>query len=81
MIQPSDRGSSRNLTAEERREKQEQRRFDADQAMKEYEAEQRAFHANYERLRAERLAREELESSRQASAPSHAPGKSGKRSK
>lgn len=79
MIQPSDRGSSRNLTAEERREKQEQRRFDADLAMKEYEAEQRAFHANYERLRAERLAREELESARQASAPST--GKISKRSK
>ncbi|CCE05082.1 conserved hypothetical protein [Bradyrhizobium sp. STM 3843] len=46
------------LTPEERRARDAARRADAEQAMREYREAQRAFHANRERLRAERLARE-----------------------
>ncbi|MGJ4889871.1 hypothetical protein ACQR1Y_16855 [Bradyrhizobium sp. HKCCYLRH3099] len=46
------------LTPEERRARDASRRADAEQAMREHEAAQRAFYANRERLRAERLARE-----------------------
>ena len=46
------------LTSEERKARDATRRADAEQAMREHEAAQRAFHANRERLRAERLARE-----------------------
>lgn len=46
------------LTPEERRARDATRRADAEQAMREHEAAQRAFYANRERLRAERLARE-----------------------
>jgi hypothetical protein len=49
---------SRPLTSEERKARDAARRADAEQAMREYEAAQRAFHANRERLKAERLARE-----------------------
>lgn len=50
--------SPRLLTPEERKARDAQRRADAEQAMREHEAAQRHFHANRERLRAERLARE-----------------------
>ena len=50
--------SPRILTSEERKARDAARRADAEQAMREHEASQRAFHANRERLRAERLARE-----------------------
>jgi hypothetical protein len=45
-------------TVEERKARDQARRVDAAQAMLEYEAAQKAFYKNRERLRAERLARE-----------------------
>ena len=53
-----ERVTPKTLTSEERKERDRQRRADAELAMKEHEAAQRAFYANRERLRAERLARE-----------------------
>jgi hypothetical protein len=50
--------SPRILTSEERKARDALRRADAEQAMREHEAAQKAFYANRERLRAERLARE-----------------------
>jgi len=50
--------SPRILTSEERKARDAARRADAEQAMREHEAAQRHFHANHERLKAERLARE-----------------------
>jgi hypothetical protein len=46
------------LTPEERKARDEARRADAEQAMREHEAHQKALYSNMERLRAERLARE-----------------------
>lgn len=46
------------LTSEERKARDAARRADAEQAMREHEAAQKAFYANRERLRALRLARE-----------------------
>ncbi|WP_298108812.1 hypothetical protein [Bradyrhizobium sp.] len=46
------------LTSEERKARDAERRADAEQAMREHEAAQKAFHDNFERLRAERRARE-----------------------
>lgn len=46
------------LTSEERKARDAQRRADAEQAMREHEAAQKAFYDNRERLRAMRLARE-----------------------
>lgn len=46
------------LTPEERKARDAARRADAEQAMREHEAAQKAFYANRERLKAERLARE-----------------------
>jgi len=48
----------RTLTPEERKARDAARRADAEQAMREHEAAQKAFHQNRERLKAERLARE-----------------------
>jgi hypothetical protein len=48
----------RSLTSEEKKARDAARQADAAQAMAEYRAAQRAFHANRERLKAERLARE-----------------------
>src|SRR5215468_10324746 len=48
----------RTLTPEERKARDAARRADAEQAMREHEAAQKAFHDNRERLKAERLARE-----------------------
>jgi hypothetical protein len=45
-------------SAEERAAKAEKRRWDAEQAMRERKAADEAFRANFERLKAERLARE-----------------------
>ena len=53
-------------TAEERQARDAKRRADAEQAMREHEAAQRAFYQNRERLRAERLAREARDNSREA---------------
>jgi hypothetical protein len=46
------------LTSEERKARDAARRADAEQAMREHEAAQRAFYQNRERLKAQRLARE-----------------------
>jgi hypothetical protein len=43
----------------EREARQEKRRIAAEQAMKDHERAEAAFRANFERLKAERLAREE----------------------
>ncbi|WP_456640433.1 hypothetical protein [Bradyrhizobium sp. USDA 10063] len=45
-------------TPEQRKAKEAERRRDAEQAMREHQLAQEAFHKNRERLRAERLARE-----------------------
>jgi hypothetical protein len=52
---------SKPLTPEERRAREAARRADAEQAMREHEAAQKAFYANKERLKALRLAREQAE--------------------
>jgi hypothetical protein len=49
---------ARSLTPEEKKARDAARQADAAQAMREYQAAQKAFYANRERLRAERLARE-----------------------
>ena len=49
------------LTPEERKARDAQRRLDAEQAMREHEAAQKAFYANKERLKALRLARQQQE--------------------
>ncbi|MBR0778090.1 hypothetical protein JQ543_10435 [Bradyrhizobium diazoefficiens] len=46
------------LTPEQRQARDAARRVEAEKAMRDHEETQRAFHANRERLRAERLARE-----------------------
>ena len=48
----------RTLTPEERKARDAVRRADAEQAMREHEAAQKAFYQNRERLKAERVARE-----------------------
>jgi hypothetical protein len=48
------------LTPEERKAKDAERRLDAEQALREHQLAQEAFHKNRERLKAERLAREAL---------------------
>ena len=50
------------LTSEERKVRDAARRADAEQAMREHEAAQKAFYDNRERLKALRLAREAAES-------------------
>jgi hypothetical protein len=50
--------SPRVLTPEERKARGEARRADAEQAMREHEAAQKAVYSNMARLKAERLARE-----------------------
>jgi hypothetical protein len=52
---------SKPLTPEERKARDAQRRADAEAAMREHEAAQKAFYANKERLKALRLAREQGE--------------------
>ena len=49
------------LTPEERKARDAQRRTDAEQAMREHEAAQKAFYANKDRLKAARIAREQAE--------------------
>jgi hypothetical protein len=49
------------LTPEERKARDAARRADAEQAMREHDAAQKAFYANKERLKAARLAREQAE--------------------
>lgn len=46
------------LTPEQRQARDAARRIEAEKAMRDHEAAQKAFYANKERLRAERLARE-----------------------
>ena len=46
------------LSSEERAERMEQKRWNAEQALKERREAEDAFRANYQRLKAERLARE-----------------------
>jgi hypothetical protein len=50
---------SKPLTPEQRKERDAQRRADAEQAMREHDAAQKKFYANKERLKALRLAREQ----------------------
>ena len=50
------------LTSEERKARDAARRADAEQAMREHDAAQKAFYENRERLKALRLAREAEES-------------------
>jgi hypothetical protein len=50
--------SPRVLTPEQRKARDAARKADAEAAMREHAAAQRAFHANRERLKAARLARE-----------------------
>lgn len=47
------------LTPEDRKARDDARRADAEQALREHEAARKALYDNMERLRAERLAREE----------------------
>ena len=54
---------SKPLTPEQRKERDAQRRADAEQAMREHDAAQKAFYENRERLKALRLAREAAERS------------------
>ncbi len=49
----------KSLTPEERKARDAVRRADAEQAMREHEAAQKAFYENRERLKALRLAREQ----------------------
>jgi hypothetical protein len=49
---------ARVLTPEQRAARNAERRADAEQAMRDHEAAQKAFYDNRERLKAERLARE-----------------------
>lgn len=51
-----------NLTPQQRRVRDEHRRQEASQAMKEHRASEKAFYDNFERLKAERQAREAAES-------------------
>jgi hypothetical protein len=51
------------LTPEERKARDAQRRADAEQAMREHDASQKAFYQNRERLRALRLARQAAQNS------------------
>jgi hypothetical protein len=53
--------SPKTLTPEERKARDAARRADAEQAMREHEAAQKAFYENRERLKALRLARERAE--------------------
>lgn len=46
------------LTSEQRQARDAARRVEAEKAMRDHEAAQKAFYANKERLKAERLARE-----------------------
>ena len=52
------------LTSEERKARDAVRRADAEQAIREHEAAQKAFHENRKRLKEERLARERREAGR-----------------
>ena len=58
---------ARVLTPEQRTARNAERRADAEQAMREHEAAQKAFHENRKRLRAERLAREARDARKSAS--------------
>jgi hypothetical protein len=58
MNEHFDRVTPKTLTSEERKERDRQRKADAELAMKEHQEAQRAFYTNRERLKAERLARE-----------------------
>jgi hypothetical protein len=50
------------ITKEERETKLQKQRWDAEQALVERKKAERAFYANFERLKAERLAREAAKS-------------------
>jgi hypothetical protein len=58
---------ARVLTPEQRMARNAQRRADAEEAMRDHEAAQKAFHDNRERLRAERLDREARASGKRSS--------------
>lgn len=55
---------ARVLTPEQRAARTAERRAEAEQAMREHEAAQKAFHENRKRLKEERLARERREAGR-----------------
>ena len=50
------------ITTEERERKLQKQRWDAEQALAERKKAEKAFYANFERLKAERLAREAVKS-------------------
>ncbi len=58
MLDNTEERSPRVLTPEQRKARDATRKADAEKAMRDHEAAQKAFYANRERLRAERLARE-----------------------
>ena len=58
---------SKPLTSEQRKARDAARRADAEQAMREHEASQKAFYANKDRLKAARLAREKAAEQKAAS--------------
>lgn len=66
--QPGEHASIRPLTKEEREARQAFGKPMASSAMSDYEAEKTAFSDNHERLKAERLEREALESAKNAKA-------------
>ncbi len=59
MLDKTEPRPPRILTPEQRRSRDAARKAEAEQAMREHQEAQRAFHANRERLKAERLAREQ----------------------
>jgi hypothetical protein len=58
MAEHVERVTPKTLTSEERKQRDLQRKADAELAMKEHEEARRAFYANRDRLKALRLARE-----------------------
>ncbi|MGY4476054.1 hypothetical protein [Bradyrhizobium sp. USDA 3364] len=56
-----------NLTPQQRKDRDAQRQQDASQAMKEHRANEKAFYDNFQRLKAERQAREAAQRAQSAS--------------
>ncbi|QHO72472.1 hypothetical protein ACH79_07390 [Bradyrhizobium sp. CCBAU 051011] len=61
-MHPFEQREKPSASAEERAAKAEQRRWDVEQALRERKAADDAFRVNFERLKAERLAREAAKS-------------------
>jgi len=69
MTNGSERVLLRTLSPEQRQARADERREDGERALREYAAAQKAFHANRERLKAERMAREAAERAKRQSTP------------